>query len=48
MRSSEWWASLLVAWPLFLLGPAAMMAALFAFLVVLGALAGGSPAPEGR
>ncbi|HPE13184.1 MAG: TRAM domain-containing protein [Actinobacteria bacterium] len=30
----------LVAWPLFLLGPAAMMAALFAFLVVLGALAG--------
>lgn len=30
----------LVAWPLFLLGPAAVMAALFAFLVVLGALGG--------
>jgi len=30
----------LVAWPLFLLGPAAIMAPLFAFLVVVGGMAG--------
>jgi uncharacterized protein YacL len=30
----------LVAWPLFLIGPAGVMAALFGFLVVLGAMAG--------